>query len=70
MANETNKTMELAIGRIFRIMSRSEQPGDVAEYERCRSLILDCADELGISGKGPSVGINKPGWNFGGKCVE
>jgi hypothetical protein len=33
--------IKLAIGRIFRLASRPEQPGDVAEYERCRSLILD-----------------------------
>lgn len=36
-----SKTVELALGRIFRLMSRQPQPGDVAEYERCRALILD-----------------------------
>lgn len=32
--------INLAIGRIFRMMSRPGQPGDVADYERCRALIL------------------------------
>lgn len=34
-------TIELALGRIFRLGSRPTQPGDVADYERCRRLILD-----------------------------
>ena len=33
--------VQLAIGRIFRLASRPHQPGDIAEYERCRALILD-----------------------------
>lgn len=36
--------VRLAIGRIFRLSSRPEQPGDIAEYERCRALILDHSD--------------------------
>ena len=40
-----NKTVELAIGRIFRMMSRPVEPGDVAEYERCRSIILNLVGE-------------------------
>jgi hypothetical protein len=39
-----NPTVELALGRIFGMMSRPSQPGDVAEYERCRAIVLD---ELG-----------------------
>lgn len=35
-----NQTVELALGRIFRLLSRPEQPGDVAEYERCRAIVL------------------------------
>lgn len=42
--NNSRETVNLAMGRIFRLMSRHEQPGDVAEYERCRAIILDlCA---------------------------
>lgn len=37
--------VQLALGRIFRLMSRSTQPGDVADYERCRALILDAVGE-------------------------
>lgn len=35
------QTVNLAIGRIFRMASRPTQAGDVAEYERCRRLILN-----------------------------
>ena len=39
-----NKTVELALGRIFRLMSRPEQPGDVADYERRRAIVLDLCE--------------------------
>ena len=38
------RIVELALGRIFRIMSRPFRPGDIEEYERCRALVLDHAD--------------------------
>jgi hypothetical protein len=45
MTTET-QTVNLAIGRILRIMSRPALPGDVAEYERCRGLILDLCESV------------------------
>ena len=45
MQNTSNAAVEMALGRIFRIMSRPTQPGDVAEYERCRAIILDLAGD-------------------------
>lgn len=39
------KLVELALGRIFRIMSRPFRPGDIEEYERCRRIVLDNAPE-------------------------
>ena len=36
---------ELALGRILRMGSRPTQPGDVADYERCRAIILDYAEQ-------------------------
>lgn len=48
---------ELAFGRILRMAARPAQPGDVAEYERCRALLLDELD--------PSGGIRpdyRPNW--------
>ncbi len=36
-----NKTIELALGRIFRMASRPTQDGDIAEYERCRTIIVN-----------------------------
>ena len=38
---EKKLLVDLAFGRIFRLGSRPTQPGDVAEYERCRAIILD-----------------------------
>lgn len=37
---------QLAIGRILRLASRPAQPGDVAEYERCRAIVLDAAEPV------------------------
>ena len=54
---------ELAFGRIMRMASRPTQTGDVAEYERCRQIILD---ELGAPASTvlqPTMPL--PGWNFG-----
>ncbi len=42
-----NKIVELAFGRILLLGSRPEQPGDVEEYERCRSIILNALESTG-----------------------
>lgn len=39
--SEDRVFVNLAIGRIFRMASRPEQPGDAAEFHRCRGLIFD-----------------------------
>lgn len=36
---------ELAIGRIFRIMSRPYRDGDVEQYHRCRSIVMEITDQ-------------------------
>ena len=46
MSNEDRKTVDLAIGRILRMASRPAQPGDVAEYERCRALIMNLCEPV------------------------
>lgn len=46
MDNESRAVSNLAIGRIFRLASRPTQPGDIEEYERCRSLILNLNDPV------------------------
>ena len=38
-------TVRLALGRIFRIMSRPYRVGDVQVYKRCKRLILDLCPE-------------------------
>ena len=39
--HERRALASLALGRIFRLAARPEQPGDAAEYERCRAIITD-----------------------------
>jgi hypothetical protein len=39
------REVQLALGRIFRLMSRPEQPGDAADYERARLVVLNAAPE-------------------------
>lgn len=76
MDNEKLALAKLAIGRILRLCSRSEQPGDVAEYERCRKIVLDAAEDdhdgllatQDLKSRAPL-----PGWNFGcgsTGCIE
>ena len=38
------QTVNLALGRIFGMLQRPGQPGDAAEYERCRMLVLSIVD--------------------------
>jgi hypothetical protein len=45
LTEEQKKTFELAMGRIFRLGARAFQPGDVEEYERCRSIIMEISDD-------------------------
>lgn len=45
---EEDRTIALAIGRILRLGGRPARPGDVAEYERCRSIILGILDPVGL----------------------
>lgn len=48
MDQQDRLAIELALGRIFRLASRPEQPGDVADYERCRRVILDVLDPVAV----------------------
>lgn len=42
-AKVTASAAELALGRILRMGSRPTQPGDMAEYERCKAIIMAAA---------------------------
>jgi hypothetical protein len=35
---------QLALGRIIRMGGRPTEPGDVADYERCRAVLLTVLD--------------------------
>lgn len=41
---EKRTTIGLALGRIMRLASRPAERGDIAEYERCRAIILDLCE--------------------------
>lgn len=64
---EQKSLFELALGRIFRMGARATQPGDIAEYERCRAICMDAAEELGYSTdrRSTQFGTHRPGWNRG-----
>lgn len=47
--------VQLAFGRIFRLMSRPAQPGDIAQYYACRALILDAYEST-------HGGLPQPEW--------
>ena len=38
--------VRLALGRIFSLMVRPAQPGDVEQYETCRRVVLDNTEDL------------------------
>lgn len=38
--------VHLALGRIFRLMSRPFQEGDIEDYERCRAIVMDASDPI------------------------
>jgi hypothetical protein len=38
--SEERTAVTLAIGRLFRILSRPHRPGDEEQYERCRSVVM------------------------------
>lgn len=44
--NDAERTVAIAcaLGRILRLGSRPEQPGDVEEYERCRAVVMEATD--------------------------
>lgn len=45
LTGDNARIVELALGRIFRMGSRPAQPGDAAEYERCRAVVMRVYDE-------------------------
>lgn len=47
-AQQANTAIELAFGRILRMGARSTQPGDIEEYERCKWIIMDAGEYLGV----------------------
>ena len=58
---------QLALGRIFRLMLRPEQAGDVEQYERARRIALVEAETVGMeiwARERPHVAPT--GWNHGG----
>jgi hypothetical protein len=51
-SNEHAETsIKLAIGRILRMGARATQPGDIEMYEKCKWVIMDAAEYLGIDHK-------------------
>ena len=70
----TNETLPLevqcALGRIFRMMQRPSEPGDIEMYVKCRAIVLDYAEEVGIRPRASTIGVYRSGWNFGNTVVD
>jgi len=41
---KTPPEVQLAIGRLFLMLSRPEQPGDIETFHKIRAIVLDSAD--------------------------
>lgn len=54
---EARTAMHLAIGRLFRIMSRPYQEGDIEQFYMCEKVVMDAAQVLGIEARD-----NTPNW--------
>lgn len=46
MTKAEKKMVNMAIGRLFSIMMRPEQEGDLEEYEKCKKVIMHFSDEI------------------------
>jgi hypothetical protein len=46
---EAHRIMPLVIGRLLRIASRPEQPGDALQFANLRYVAFACAEALSIS---------------------
>lgn len=47
--------VKLALGRLFQLISRPEQPADADDYEQCRRVLLDVAGD-------DQIQIHRPNW--------
>lgn len=56
---EMPAAVQLAIGRLFLMGSRSEQPGDVEAYMRCRAIILDHSEHMDTTDRAPCYGRDR-----------
>lgn len=43
---ERDLAIKMALGRMFSIMVRPFEPGDVEQYENCRAVVLDCLEPV------------------------
>ena len=49
--------VRMTLGRLFRMLSRPWEPGDDEAYRKCRSIILNAAEEGGFVPKD-----DRPNW--------
>lgn len=70
--DELDTLVKMSIGRIFKLMSRPFQEGDIEQFEKAKSVIMSCAEALGMSNDYSSelVANHRPGWNFGNSCID
>lgn len=54
------RTMNLALGRLFRMGARPEQPGDAKEFHRIRGIFMDGVDALEARGEWKTERVYQP----------
>jgi hypothetical protein len=52
--DRNRQLQQVALGRIFRLLSRPFQEGDVEAYEAARRTLLDTADTPAVAGYVPN----------------
>lgn len=51
--SETPQDVQLAIGRLFRMLTGQPSASDVSDYFACREIIMGAAAERGMNTAGP-----------------
>jgi len=64
---EKKMLMNLSLGRIFKLMSRPFQKGDIQQYEEAKAIFIQCAEDLGL--KKDVTEFHVPGTNFGKRII-
>lgn len=66
---ERRQAVMLALGRMFRLAARPAQPGDVAEYEAARAVVMAVLDPPPFVDPGPNYARDRKAIVAGGDAT-